>query len=191
MKTAPLLFVLPLLISIISCNNESEIAATARDFKMERDSLSKIVDSLHYHITANKDNVYPELSDTASNRYLYPDYDQVVNGVATIQGYYLQKEKTERDDTPVHCNCFAITAGPEMYLKGLLKSIAAHNEVNFKNEKGQPVICIDTNDLPEEELRILKSSSAENPVRMTVYIKLPMGICVPVCYSTVAIIKVF
>jgi hypothetical protein len=167
-------------------SNKSDLA-----IKTEVDSLKNVIDSLNYKIGVYQESYYKSISDTSNSNYLfYESQGMYVCGLATIKGYYLQKDREDFGDKISRCDCFVLTAGPKVYIDDLLKLIKMRNTLNFKNDKNQPVINIDTYKLTDEEIKIIKSSTIDKQIRLTIFIKLPSYTEVPICYSMVDIIKV-
>jgi hypothetical protein len=159
----------------------------------ENDSLKRIIDSLNKSVEVYKEGYYEGLSEVTSNKYLFFDaYRENICGIATLQGYYLNKEKIEDDyGNKVKCDCFVVTSGPKYYTTNIISWIKKGYSPNFLNENKQPVINLDLSKRSEEEIKAIKKSTKAKPVQITIYNKLPTYSDVRACATSAEILKVF
>jgi len=110
-------------------------------------------------------------------------------GLASIQGYYIEEEKTAWEVTE-KCDVFVITGGSELLIKYFVDLVNSGNSVNSLNKSGQPVINLSLNGLEDNIINKVKSSGPDKNVDLLVLLPKRLEMEAPVCYSFVEILRV-
>ncbi len=118
-----------------------------------------------------------------------PDYPI---GVATLEGYYTPRERSNLFGEPgvVTCDAFVITGGSEMLMRAYLTLVEKGNTVNTRNALNQPIINLDFSTLTEAEVAQIVESTPEKPLTLVVLSSSPLYTSVPACFSPVEVLRV-
>ncbi len=165
-------------------------------------TMSREIRSAYSELSVELSKQKNDSSETTNNHYELVDRKAsleqcLVNnnlsdypvGIATIEGYYSQVEKSAWEETKF-VDCFTITGGSSEMIRSYLSVIGKGNTVSFKNSQDQPVINLDFSNLNSNEIELIKSSESNNTIELIVFRKKPTDSGVAVDYSTIVILRI-
>ena len=111
-------------------------------------------------------------------------------GLATLHGYYLQREREDWGSELVTCDSFVVFSGSDVLIDSILRLIAKGNAVHDLSESGRPIVNLNLRNLEQDAKDRLTASSSESQVELVLLALSPTHAGVSVCFSPFEIIDV-
>ncbi|KKU11732.1 MAG: hypothetical protein UX16_C0006G0012 [Parcubacteria group bacterium GW2011_GWB1_45_7] len=115
--------------------------------------------------------------------------ESVYEQIGPLSGYYIQEEEIAWDEATL-CDNLIVTDGFEKLLGFYEYLIESGNTVDSKDSFGRLVVTLNLDNLTDTQKDLIKNSSADAPVDLTVRVKTPNGGGAPACYSFVEVLEV-
>lgn len=112
-----------------------------------------------------------------------------IEGIAKLRGYFTTVKKTAWDET-ADCSALVVIDGSRSMINYFVDLVDESNGINGKNNRGQLLLTINESDLDEQGQRLLRLSTEQRPIELTVLNPTHLGREVPVCFSFVQILKI-
>lgn len=191
---AVMFFVLGALISgVIAFWSQKQMLKAAveevKQYTKVKADYDKIKNDLNSCIEYGKEFTYKSIGGCSSEKCLFQG-SEAVEGYGYLEGYYSTKKATDWGDVSVTCDVLVTTGGDEELINDLLGWVKKGNTINAADNKGNLMVNISIESLSAQDKNIIKNSTINNKVKLSVVRVTPQGRGAPACDSFVDIVAV-
>jgi hypothetical protein len=131
------------------------------------------------------DGALSKIGDCSEEECLF-DGGEAIEGLGKMTGYYhpYTKDNWGEQDT---CEAIIVEKGSQALLDDLINTVKKGNGINSLTDSGQLILNIEPK---QTQLTVIKKSTKDNPVTLTVVRNSPQGRGADGCISFVSILKV-